>query len=201
MNVSIPQRCHRLGNSQVWQLEFPMVCSLFGSAVIGSPPFSDVWSEYYCLARGNHFVARVLVWGKRGKVCLVQRGRGCNVCVFTLCCFLAEFVRLSLMLVGNIKVVEGEVRWRRSKGVFRNWVFYLFRNSESAMRGHQFIAVSGNLLFSLTLYFLRQHKWITKLFFNNATTKVFYLQLWIWFAFGAARLVVFRLVSVGDEMA
>ena len=38
------------------------------------------------------------------------------------------------MLVGNIMVVEGEVRWRRSKSVFRNWVFYLFRNSEGAMR-------------------------------------------------------------------
>ena len=29
----------------------------------------------------------------------------------------------------------------------------------------------------------------------------FLLQHGIWFAFGAARLVVFRLVSVGDEMA
>ena len=29
------------------------------------------------------------------------------------------------------------------------------------------------------LYFFRQHKWITKLFFNNTTMKVFYLQLWI----------------------
>ena len=32
--------------------------------------------------------------------------------------------------------------------------FYLFRNSEGAMRGRQFIAVSGNLLISRTLYFL-----------------------------------------------
>ena len=37
-----------------------------------------------------------------------------------VCCFLAEFVRPSLMLVGNIKVVEDEVRWRRSKGVVMN---------------------------------------------------------------------------------
>ena len=54
--------------------------------------------------------------------------------------------------------------------------------------------------FSNTIFF-RQHKWITKLFFNNTTKKVFYLQHWIWFAFGAARLVEFRLVSVVDEMA
>ena len=64
--------------AQTW-----ILLRIFGS-------FSVVWSEYYCLARGNHFVARVLVWGKRGKICLVQRGRGCNVCVFMLCCFLAE---------------------------------------------------------------------------------------------------------------
>ena len=32
--------------------------------------------------------------------------------------------------------------------------FYLFRNSEGAIRGHQFIALKGNLLISLTLYFL-----------------------------------------------
>ena len=32
--------------------------------------------------------------------------------------------------------------------------FYLSRNSEGAMRGNQFIAVSRNLLFPLTLYFL-----------------------------------------------
>ena len=52
---------------------------------------------------------------------MVQRGRGCNVCVFTLCRYiLAEFVRPSLMLVGNIKVVEDEVIWRRSKGVVMN---------------------------------------------------------------------------------
>ena len=63
------------------------------------------------------------------------------------------------------------------------------------------IAVKGNCLIARTLYFWGQHKWITKLFFNNTTTKVLYLQLWIWFALGAARLVVFRLVSVGDEMA
>ena len=54
--------------------------------------------------------------------------------------------------------------------------------------------------FSNTIFF-RQHKWMTKLFFNNTTKKVFYLQHWIGFAFGAARLVEFRLVSVGDEMA
>ena len=49
-------------------------------------------------------------------------------------------VRPSLMLVGNNKVVEGEVRWRWSKGVVMN-SFYSFRNSEGAMRGRQFIAV------------------------------------------------------------
>ena len=92
---------------------------------------------------------------------------GCNVCVFTLCCFLAEFVRPSLMLVGNIKVVEDEVRWRRSKGVVMN-SFYLFRNSEGAMRGHQFIAFREIVNFSNTIFF-RQHK----LFFNNTTKKVF----------------------------
>ena len=37
------------------------------------------------------------------------------------------------MLVGNIKVVEDEVRWRRSKGVVMN-SFYLSRNSEGVMR-------------------------------------------------------------------
>ena len=37
------------------------------------------------------------------------------------------------MLVGNNKVVEDEVRWRRSKGVVMN-SFYLSRNSEGAMR-------------------------------------------------------------------
>ena len=42
---------------------------------------------------------------------------------------------------------------------------------------------------------------MTKLFFNNTTRKTFYLQHVIWFAFGAARLVEFRLVSVGVEMA
>ena len=52
--------------------------------------------------------------------------------------------------------------------------------------------------FSNTIFF-RQHKWMTKLFFNNTTKKVFYLQHWIWFAFGAARLVEFRLVSVGEN--
>ena len=31
----------------------------------------------------------VFVVGKRGKVCLVQRGKGCNVCVSTLCRFLS----------------------------------------------------------------------------------------------------------------
>ena len=43
------------------------------------------------------------------------------------------------MLVGNNKVVEGEVGWRWSKGVVMN-SFYLFRNSEGAMHGRQFIA-------------------------------------------------------------
>ena len=65
-------------------------------------------------------------------------------------------VRPSLKLVGNNKVVEDEVRWRRSKGVVMN-SFYLFRNSEGAMRDHQFIAV-GEIVICLTLYFLRQHK-------------------------------------------
>ena len=32
----------------------------------------------------------VFVVGKRGKVCLVQREKGCNVCAFTLCRFLSE---------------------------------------------------------------------------------------------------------------
>ncbi len=32
----------------------------------------------------------VFVVVKRGKVCLVQRGKGCNVCAFTLCRFLSE---------------------------------------------------------------------------------------------------------------
>ena len=62
------------------------------------------------------------------------------------------------------------------------------------------IAVREIVNFSNTIFF-RQHKWMTKLFFNNTTKKVFYLQHWIWFAFGAARLVEFRLVSIGDEMA
>ena len=61
--------------------------------------------------------------------------------------------------------------------------FYLFRNSEGAMRGRQFIAVSRKLLFVYHYLFFR------------------HLQHGIRFAFGAARLVEFRLVSVGDEMA
>ena len=47
---------------------------------------------------------------------------------------------------------DEEVRWRRSKGVVMN-SFYLFRNSEGAMRGHQFIAVKGYVNFSNTIYF------------------------------------------------
>ena len=54
-------------------------------------------------------------------------------------------VRSSPMLVGNNKVVEDEVRWRRSKGVVMN-SFYLFRNSKKmpSRRVHHFIAVCGN---------------------------------------------------------
>ena len=44
------------------------------------------------------------------------------------------------MLVGNNKVVEDEVRWRRSKGVVMNR-FYLFHNSKSAI-------TSGSPIFS-----------------------------------------------------
>ena len=57
----------------------------------------------------------------------------------------------------------------------------------------------GELVIFPNTIFLRQHKWMTELCFNN-TTKVLYLQHGIWFAFGAARLVVLRLISVGDEM-
>ena len=64
--------------------------------------------------------------------------------------------------------------------------FYLFRNSESAIRGHQFFAVIEELH-----YCFWAHKWIAKLFFNNTTTKVLHLQ----FVLGAARLVVVRLVG------
>ena len=53
-------------------------------------------------------------------------------------------------------VVEDKVRWRRSKGVVMN-SFYLFRNSEGAMRGYQFIAARGIVNFSNTIFF-RQHK-------------------------------------------
>ena len=66
---------------------------------------------------------------------------------------------------------------------------------------HRCIAVQEISYFPEHYIFFRQHKWITKLFFNYTTTKVLYLQLWIWFTFGAARLVEFRFVSVGDEMA
>ena len=38
-------------------------------------------------------------------------------------------------------------------------------------------------------------------FLSQRNKESFYLQHGIWFAFGAARLVEFRLVSVGDEMA
>ena len=37
------------------------------------------------------------------------------------------------------------------------YFFYLFRNSEGAIRGHQFIAVS-DIVICLALYFLRKHK-------------------------------------------
>ena len=72
--------------------------------------------------------------------------------------------------------------------------------SEASWKTVHFIAVRGiSYLFS-TIFF-RQHKWMTKLYFNHITRKVFYWQLWIRFAFGAARFMEFRLVSVGDEMA
>ena len=50
-------------------------------------------------------------------------------------------VRSSPMFVGNNKVVEDEVRWRRSKGVVMN-SFYLFRNSKKmpSRRGTNFVA-------------------------------------------------------------
>ena len=51
------------------------------------------------------------------------------------------------------------------------------------------------------IIFFRQHKWITKLFFNTQQGKFLFAALNIWFAFGAARLVEFRLVSFGDWMA
>ena len=86
-------------------------------------------------------------------------------------------VRPSLMLVGNNKVVEDEVRWRRSKGVVMN-SFYLFRNSKSAIRDHQFIAV-GDMVNCLALYFLRQQMNYETLLYQHTTTKVLYLQLWI----------------------
>ena len=73
-------------------------------------------------------------------------------------------------------------------------IFYLFRNSEGAIRGHQFYRVWGNLLFSLTLYF-GHTKWITRLFFNNTQQRKFlFAALWR-FVLGAARLVVFRLAG------
>ena len=54
---------------------------------------------------------------------------------------------------------------------------------------------SGKFVIFPNTIFFRHHKWITILFFSNTTTKVIYLQLCIWFVFGAARLVVFRLVG------
>ena len=39
------------------------------------------------------------------------------------------------------------------------------------------------------------------LLFYTQQGKLLFAALNIWFAFGAARLVVFRLVSVGDEIA
>ena len=99
-------------------------------------------------------------------------------------------VRPSLMLVGNNKVVEDEVRWRRSKGVVMN-SFYLFRNSKSAIWDHQFIAVIEELH-----YCFWAHKWIAKLCFNNTHNEgSLFAALNIWFVLGAARLVVVRLVG------
>ena len=51
-------------------------------------------------------------------------------------------------------MVEDEVRWRRSKGVFMNRFFFLFRNSEGAMRGHQFVAFREIVNFSNTKFIL-----------------------------------------------
>ena len=67
--------------------------------------------------------------------------------------------------------------------------FYLSRNSEGAMRGNQFVAVLDNTNelrnFSLT----------------TQQRKFFICSFEYLVAFAAARLVMFRLVSVGDEMA
>ena len=67
--------------------------------------------------------------------------------------------------------------------------FYLFRNSEGAIRGHQFMAV----LEYFTIVFrhtneLRNYALTTH---NNESSLFAALNVW----FGAARLVVFRLVG------
>ena len=122
--------------------------------------FSDVWSEYYCLARGNHFCSQsfLLLVSEEKFVWFSEEEGVTYVCL--------RCVVSSLSVVGYIKGGWRWWRWSRSKGVVMN-SFYLFRNSEGAMRGYQFIAV-----FRIT-------QWITKLCFINTTTKVLYLQLWI----------------------
>ena len=62
------------------------------------------------------------------------------------------------------------------------------------------IAVSENLLISLTLYFLGNTNELWNFSLTHNKENFLFAALNIWFAFGAARLVVFRLVSVGDEM-
>ena len=50
----------------------------------------------------------------------VSKEDGCNVCVFMLCCFLAEFVRSLAKFVRNKRWNDEEVRWRELKCVFVN---------------------------------------------------------------------------------
>ena len=107
-------------------------------------------------------------------------------------------------------------RWSRSKGVVMN-SFYLSRNSKSAIRGHQFIAVVEGISYfpehyrfygnrnELRDFSLVTHNSENSLFFfffffffffsNNTTQRKFLFAALRRFVFGAARLVVFRLVG------
>ena len=108
--------------------------------------FSDVWSEYYCLARGNHFCSQsfLLLVSEEKFVWLSEEEGVTYVC---LCCVIS-----SLSVVGYIKGGWRWWRWSRSKGVVKN-SFHVsqFRRCHA---GLPIYSGFGKLLISLTLYFL-----------------------------------------------
>ena len=106
-------------------------------------------------------------------------------------------VRPSLMFVGNNEVVEDEVGWRRSKGVVMN-SFYLFRNSKSAIRDHQFIAVS-EMVNCLALCFFKATNELRNYSLTTQQQRKFFI-----FSFEYGLFLVLQdswLVSFGDAIA